>query len=216
VVKVEKVKNDPCLFEVITKDNKIYYSNKVIIATTITGIKKLLHKHNIYNQIHGQPFLRLYAKFDKKSTEIMKKYVKNYTIVHGPLQKIIPIDSNKGVYMIAYSDNENAVALKNNLKNIEENRILYSELIKKSLGILENENIHIISIKDFYWPIGTHYYQPLRNFNTRNDFVKKAQHPEEGILVVGEAVSRYQGWVEGALESVENVLTKTWITTFCK
>jgi len=216
VVKVEKVKNDPCLFEVITKDNKIYYSNKVIIATTITGIKTLLHKHNIYNEIHGQPFLRLYAKFDKKSTEIMKKYVKNYTIVPGPLQKIIPIDSNKGVYMIAYSDNENAVALKNNLKNIEENRILYSELIKKSLGILENENIHIISIKDFYWPIGTHYYQPLRNFNTRNDFVKKAQHPEEGILVVGEAVSRYQGWVEGALESVENVLTKTWITTFCK
>jgi hypothetical protein len=216
VVKVEKVKNDPCLFEVITKDNKIYYSNKVIIATTITGIKTLLHKYNIYNQIHGQPFLRLYAKFDKKSTEIMKKYVKNYTIVPGPLQKIIPIDSNKGVYMIAYSDNENAVALKNNLKNIEENRILYSELIKKSLGILENENIHIISIKDFYWPIGTHYYQPLRNFNTRNDFVKKAQHPEEGILVVGEAVSRYQGWVEGALESVENVLTKTWITTFCK
>ena len=216
VIKVEKINNNPCLFEVITKDNKIYYSNKVIIATTITGIKTLLHKYNIYNQIHGQPFLRLYAKFNKKSTEIMKKYVSHYTIVPGPLQKIIPIDSNKGVYMIAYSDNENAIALKNNLADTSENRKLYSELIKKSLGIPQDENISITSIKDFYWPIGTHYYQPLTSFNTRNEFVKKAQHPEEGILVVGEAVSRYQGWVEGALESVENVLTKTWIKTFCK
>lgn len=216
VIKVSKIQNEPCLFEVITKDNKIYYSNRVIIATTITGIKTLLPEYPIYNQIHGQTFLRLYAKFDQKSSEIMKKYVKNYIIVPGPLQKIIPMDSNKGVYMIAYSDNKNAISLKNNLKNTPENRELYSELIKKSLGISKNENITITNIKDFYWPIGTHYYEPLKNFNSRNDFVKKAQHPEKGILVVGEAVSRYQGWVEGALKSVETVLTKDWIKTFCQ
>jgi monoamine oxidase len=41
--------------------------------------------------------------------------------------------------------------------------------------------------------------------------MRKAQHPEKGILVVGEAVSRNQGWTEGALESVEAVMTKQWI-----
>jgi hypothetical protein len=30
----------------------------------------------------------------------------------------------------------------------------------------------------------------------------------DGILVVGESVSTNQGWVEGALESVERVLIK--------
>ena len=40
----------------------------------------------------------------------------------------------------------------------------------------------------------------------RKDFINKAQHPEDGMLVVGEAVSRDQGWVEGALESVNIVL----------
>jgi hypothetical protein len=219
VIKIKKLQVNPCLFEIKTNDNKVYYSNKVIIATTITGIKELVSgasdKNSLYQQIHGQTFLRLYAKFDHKSSEIMKKYVPNYTIVPGPLQKIIPMDSNKGVYMIAYSDSDNALALKNNLKNTPENRNLYSVLIEKSLGIPEG-SIKIIAIKDYYWPIGTHYYEPLRgNFKDRDDFVDKAQHPENGMLVVGEVVSRYQGWVEGSLESVEKIITKEWVKNIC-
>jgi hypothetical protein len=105
------------------------------------------------------------------------------------------------------------IILKDHLKNIKENRELFSELIEKSLGI--NEKLHIIALKDYYWPIGTHYYEPLRNFQNRDDFVYASQHPEKGLLVVGEAVSRYQGWCEGALESVEAVLDKKWIYENC-
>ena len=217
VIKISKIKNNPCLFEIITKENKIYYSNKVIIATTISGIKQLVsgasNKNSLYQQIHGQPFLRLYAKFDKKSSAIIKNYISSYTIVPGPLQKMIPMNPDKGIYMIAYSDNDNAIILKDHLKNTPENRELFSELIEKSLGI--NEKIYIIAIKDYYWPIGTHYYEPLKNFDSRENFVYAAQHPENGMLVVGEAVSRYQGWTEGALESVKSVLTKKWIETNC-
>ena len=217
VIKISKIKNNPCLFEIITKENKIYYSNKVIIATTISGIKQLVpgasNKNSLYQQIHGQPFLRLYAKFDKKSSSIIKNYISSYTIVPGPLQKMIPMNPDKGIYMIAYSDNDSAINLKDHLKNTSENRELFSELIEKSLGI--NEKIYIIAIKDYYWPIGTHYYEPLKNFDSREKFVYAAQHPENGMLVVGEAVSRYQGWTEGALESVKAVLTKKWIETNC-
>ena len=217
VIKISKIKNNPCLFEIITKENKIYYSNKVIIATTISGIKQLVsgasNKNSLYQQIHGQPFLRLYAKFDKKSSAIIKNYISSYTIVPGPLQKMIPMNPDKGIYMIAYSDNDSAINLKDHLKNTPENRELFSELIEKSLGI--NEKIYIIAIKDYYWPIGTHYYEPLKNFDSREKFVYAAQHPENGMLVVGEAVSRYQGWTEGALESVKAVLTKKWIETNC-
>jgi len=219
VVHVNKISENPCLFEIKTENGSIYHSNKVIIATTISGIKNLVpganNKNSIYQEIHGQPFLRLYGKFNKKSSEIMKKYVPNYTIVPGPLQKIIPMDADKGVYMIAYSDNKNAIALKDNLKNTPDNRELYCELIEQSLGIPEN-SLQLIAIKDFYWPIGTHYYEPLNpNFRNRDAFLEKIQHPEKGMLVVGEAVSRYQGWTEGALESVENVLTNKWIVSEC-
>ena len=220
VLSLKKIQDFGCLFEIKTEHGTIYHCNKVIVATTISGIKNIIpgasNKNSIYQQIHGQPFLRLYGKFDKESSKIMKKYVTNYTIVPGPLQKIIPMDLDKGVYMIAYSDNNNALLLKNHLTNNAKNRALFCKLIEQSLGI-PSGLLHLISIKDFYWPIGTHYYEPLKGpYKNRNDFAHQAQHPEKGILVVGEVVSRYQGWVEGALESVKAVLTKKWITTECK
>jgi hypothetical protein len=145
----------------------------------------------------------------------MKEYVKGFTFVPGPIQRIIPMDPNKGVYMIAYNDNANTLALKDYLKNTKENRELYELLLERSLGIPEN-SLHIIAIKDFYWPIGTHYYTPLdKAYSSRKEFINKVQHPEKGILVVGEAVSKNQGWTEGALESVNAVLTKKWIENMC-
>jgi hypothetical protein len=216
VVSIQSLNKNPCLFEISTEKGLSYRCNKVILATTISGIQKLIPDTNrVYKQIHGQTFLRLYGKFNKKSAIIMQQYVPNYTIVSGPLQKIIPIDSNKGVYMIAYSDNANAISLKDHLKNTAENRSFYCNLIEKSLDI-PTGSLELIAIKDFYWPIGTHYFEPLGPpFKNRDAFLKVAQHPENGILVVGEAVSRYQGWTEGALMSVEAVLSKKWITNEC-
>jgi hypothetical protein len=219
VVEIKKIKEKPCLFQIKTANGSLYHSNKVIVSTTITGIQKLVpgadKKNSLYQQIHGQPFLRLYAKFNKESAEIMKKYVTSYTIVPGPLQKIIPMDVNKGVYMIAYSDNYYASLQKKYLENTPDNRDLYCDLLEESLGIPKGQ-LKITAIKDYYWPIGTHYYEPLKgNFKTRNDFIYKAQHPEKGMLVVGEVVSRDQGWTEGALESVKAVLDEKWIINDC-
>jgi hypothetical protein len=219
VIDIKKIGSKPCLFEIKTENGTIYHSNKVIVATTITGIQKLVpgasSKNSLYQQIHSQPFLRLYAKFNKESAEIMKEYVPGYTIVPGPLQKIIPMDANKGVYMIAYSDNSNALIQKNYLKDTAENREMYCDLLEESLGI-PSGSLKIIAMKDFYWPVGTHYYEPLKGpYRTRNEFVNKAQHPQNGMLVVGEVVSRYQGWTEGALESVKTVLSKDWVKREC-
>jgi hypothetical protein len=213
VVKILKDQVDPCFFEVETQKGAIYKCSKIIIATTISSLQHLLpSKSNIYKQIHGQPFLRLYAKFSKSSTEIMKQYVKGYTVVEGPLQKIIPMDPSKGVYMIAYSDNASAIALKDHLENTLENRSYFEDLLEQSLKI-EEGILKINALLDFYWPIGTHYYEPLKGpYKNRTAFINAAQHPDKNILVVGEVVSKHQGWVEGALESVEAVLNKKWLT----
>lgn len=216
VVSIEKVENNPCKFIVSLEKGQQYSCNKIIIGTTIDTLRKLLPKYNIYNEIEGQSFLRLYGKFSTSSIPIMKEYVKGFTFMPGPLQRIIPMDPNKGVYMIAYNDNKNTLTLKKHLENNKENRELYCRLLEKSLGIPQ-DSLNLIAIKDFYWPIGTHYYKPLNNvlYRSRDEFVNKAQHPEDGILVVGECVSRNQGWTEGALESVEAVVTKKWINKEC-
>jgi hypothetical protein len=141
----------------------------------------------------------------------MKNTVKSFTIVSGPLYKIIPMNVKKGVYMIAYNDNAGSVYLKNHLKNTATNRSLFARLLEKSLG-LQFDSLHIDSIIDFYWPIGTHYYEPLSSdYKNRVDFIEKAQHPMNCMLIVGEVVSKEQGWVEGALSSVKKVLTQEWL-----
>ena len=56
-----------------------------------------------------------------------------------------------------------------------------------------------------FWKSGTHYYLP-NSKNINNDlFIKKLQNPYKNIIVVGESVSKNQGWVNGALQSVENI-----------
>jgi hypothetical protein len=184
---------------------RCYQCDKVIVATEIDSIKKLLHS-KIYKGIKGQPFLRLYGKFSKSSIPIIKQYVKGYTIVPPPLQKIIPMDPDNGVYMIAYNDNAASKCLKKWLKNTVENRTKFCTILKKALGIPSETKICLSSILDFYWDIGTHFYTPLDITQKRSTFIETAQHPTNGILVVGEAVALHQGWVEGALESVEAVI----------
>ena len=79
----------------------------------------------------------------------MKEYIKGFTFVPGPLQRIIPMDPDNGVYMIAYNDNNNTIALKNHLQNTNENRELYEMLLEKSLG-MPTGSLNIIAIKDFF------------------------------------------------------------------
>jgi hypothetical protein len=189
-------------FTIYKENYDRYYCKKIIIATTIDTVRKLLPKMQIYKKIHGQTFLRLYAKFSKESNLIMKEKVNFTTIVNGPLHKVIPINKDKGIYMIAYSDNNDAKFLHKYVKNKD----YLARLLEKSLGITKN-TLKIDDLTDFYWKIGTHYYDPLdKIYKSRNDFINKAQHPMDGILVVGEMISNNQGWTQGALESVNNVL----------
>jgi len=108
---VEKIKLENNDIYKITTNNKTYYAKKIIIGTTIDTIKKLV-KSNIYNNIGGQPFLRIYGIFEKKCIPILKNEVNSTTIVNSPLYKIIPINPDKGIYMIVYSDNKGAKNLK--------------------------------------------------------------------------------------------------------
>jgi hypothetical protein len=213
---VTKITKSPLsqIFLLTTEDgNTMYKCRKVIVATTITSLRKLFPQHPIYKEIKGQPFMRVYGKFSKKSIPILKEYIGEHITVKGHLQKIIAINPDTGVYMIVYNDNHHTLALKHRTENNEKNRDYYCYLLKKSIGIPKNKTIHLIAIRSFYWKTGTHYFKPLHvaKFKNRNEFIDEAQHPEEDILVVGEVVSKHQGWVEGALESVDLVVTKNWI-----
>jgi hypothetical protein len=193
--------------KILTNQNTFYYCKKLIISTTIKSVRAFFPYKKIYNEIEGQPFIRMYGKFSDSCLSILKKYIKKNVIVSSLLQKIIPINLDKGVIMIAYADTDNAIKLSNYIENNCNNRILLSRLVEKSLNIPSN-SITLDEIKSFYWNIGTHYYKPLDHdiYKNRSEFIDKAQHPTKNIIVVGEMVAINQGWVEGGLESVYSIL----------
>ena len=148
----------------------------------------------------GQPFLLLYAQFSKNSAMIMKNYIKTFTIVNGVLQKMIPINPNDGIYLVAYNDNKNAIKLKPYVKN----KKFISNLVKTTLGI--KEDIEIKDMTHYYWENGTHYFKPYRTTYQTNEFYKMITNPIKNLYVIGEMVAQKQGWIGGTLETVDKVI----------
>ena len=184
-----------------------YICKNVIIATTVSTLKKLLPMHRqIYKQIESQPFMRIYGKFGKDSAEIMAKATQDTSvIVNNQVKRIIPINPDSGIYMVVYSDNSNAEYMKDHVQcNDHESREWLCRKLEQALS-LPLDTLKMTAIKKYYWHEGTHYYIPFASNNTYETWITKAKNPEPEIYVVGEMISRDQGWVEGALQSVDNV-----------
>lgn len=175
----------------------------VVVATDIDSVRALLPRAAVYKHIHGQPFLRLYASFSGKSAAAMRVAVKGVTIVGGLLQKLIPVSDT--VFMVAYADNASAKALHWLLSSsVESSKRGVAGVVEAALHMRKG-SLKIDALRMVFFANGTHYNDPgLGAFPTAS-----IQRPLPHVFVVGEAVSKHQGWVEGALESVESALTGT-------
>uniref|UniRef100_A0A6C0I0F9 Amine oxidase domain-containing protein n=1 Tax=viral metagenome TaxID=1070528 RepID=A0A6C0I0F9_9ZZZZ len=207
-IKIEEVKSFKRKDDkiIVKGSNAVYNTHKLIIATTATSLHKLLSG---YKYVCGQPFLRMYAKFNPSNILINRMKELNNTnciLTDGPLQKILPINIEKGIYMISYSDNSYALALKPYIKNTNKNRKYFEKLFNECLfsHLVDNcekrATIALPTIKALwgkFWDIGTHYFAPTEK--------KVNQMPFDNIFIIGEMISEHQGWTEGALDSVEKI-----------
>jgi len=162
------------------------------VKTTIECRKMIWAGHldhfpisSVIKSIGSQPFLRYYVYLEKPSEKLSRKCVEYRSDF---LQKIIPITDQ--IYMISYSDNERA-------------NISYLKT-PSELEIYLDLDVKIIDVKKCYWKKGTHYYKPsIPNIDL---FIQYAQNPKPNIYLIGELISKNQGWTEGALESVHSIL----------
>ena len=216
-----------------TSDDKIFYkpinaTNKLIIATTLSHLRELLPTVHVYKYLGATPFMRIYGQFSKKSRKIISSYVTKLTVINSPIQEFIPINPEKGVYMIVYNDSTYALKMHDKLSalNHTSNKITSNDigaqtpkynracieylqnLIAYELQI-QTSDVELNKIVVYFWREGTHYTKPLpakyKNFDA---FIYDAQIPCQNVYVVGEVVAKHKGWSEGALESVQNIITE--------
>jgi len=166
-------------------------AKKIISCCPVPVLKKLYPENKLLDNIGTQTFMRIYAYLDKPLP------IQNYYVTHNILQKIIPINPDRNLYMIAYSDNKYADKC---------NELTKKEL-EQYLDILFDGEFKIRKMKKHYWEVGTHFFYPLeKTFSSRDNYIAKVQNKIPNHWVIGEAFSNNQGWCEGALESVASII----------
>lgn len=177
------------LLEVRTADRRVYTAQQVCVGVTISSLRRLFPGSLVYSHIQSQPFMRIYAKLNKRLP------VSGFTIVRSVLQKILStVDAC--VYMIAYADNANALTLQGWGR-----RQLQAELQR----LFRDPDIRILRSVRYFWQEGTHLYSPTTP-GAIGKLIHRAQHPARDVYVVGEVVALNQGWVGSALLSTTRVV----------
>ena len=168
-------------------------ANTIISSCPVPILKQLYPNHKPLDTVGTQTFCRIYAYLDKPLP------IQSYHITHDVLQKIIPINPERNLYMIAYADNKSADKC-DNLTKDELERLLAEHF---------SGDFKIRKIKKKYWLVGTHFFYPLSvEYASRDNFIANLQNPMPNHWLIGEAFSNNQGWVEGALESVAELFRK--------
>jgi hypothetical protein len=175
---------------IIVKNNKRYkIDTKKIIFCADISIKNIKFNNidmSILNHINSMPFLRVYTYHN----DIKLKYIVKTNSI---LDKIIPINDN--ILMSAYCDNWKVEGLlpliesNDKLKNID--KLLHNSLLSDSDKVSS-----ALDMIYKYWQHGIHYYNPKPNLD-------QSELNKIGIYIAGEMISDHQGWVEGAIRSVD-------------
>lgn len=144
--------------------------------------------------VKSQSFMLAYAKLGREDAARLSAKVPYYTVTGGVMQKILPMDAKRGVFMVAYADNANA----RRIRALRSCRALM-RLVSNRLG---SAMLHPVQCHFRFIRHGTHYYTP-GTWHKRQEFLN-ALHSTlpRNLHLVGEAFSLHQGWVEGALQSV--------------
>jgi protoporphyrinogen oxidase len=194
---VTKITKDNNIYTVKLDNGEQYNTKKIIMALTLKPLDILLKNiidFSYSDYVGAIPFIRIYTYHKKKY--ILNSNVGGFNLVPNVLDKIIPYTDN--IIMTSYADNNKAKKLKKLLNYSKTKQIkIIQKLLNETNAIKENGTIDDILV--YYWNEGVHYYKPFGNLGMKRT-IKKLRNPMKGIKVVGEMVSKKQGYVEGAIE----------------
>lgn len=182
----------------------IYTAKRLIIATSANSYKyfSVLANHPIHKQLGISPLLRIYAVYPKTTTSGRVWFADLPKIVTpGPLRYIIPINPEKGLIMISYTDGKDTAYWESSKDDAELETKLSSQL-EKVFPHMEIPKPTFL--KKHYWKDGATYWLP-GNYNVKQA-LKSAMNPQPNLYLCGESLSMSQAWIEGALESAESLL----------
>ena len=176
--------------------NNEIMTKKVINCLTVGACQKL-YDYDFLDVIASVPFCRIYT-YHKDKIELPDSMI----LTTNPMKKLTSYKDN--VLLCAYCDNADAIYWAQT-EDIVGN-------LESQLTEVVGEHVTIDDMVASLWTEGVHYYKPITQDLDRLTWIKRNMNPEPGIYFAGEMISTKQGWVEGAVRSVDMLFTETDVT----
>jgi len=174
---------------ITTKNTRGKKFDRVVITTPIPITRKILGNNLLLDTVEGIPLLRIYASYKTKW------WPDRRVITSLPNQQIIPISDT--MVMVAYAGGDTARMWKG--LSHEETKECITRLIRHDFP--DSPEPEWIDVCD--WEVGVHTWKPQAD---QDLLLPRFLDYAPGIHIVGEVATHINGWMEGALESVERFL----------
>ena len=188
---------------VILKDNSKLTGKNIVLALHASALKQIpsLTTWQPLKHLSMQPLVRIYAVFPTSSGTWFNDIDK--IVTDSKVRYIIPIDAKKGSIMISYTDGADA-QFWINMQNKKGNDAVKYEIMSEIRKLFPTRSIpDPILFKVYPWTEGCTYWLPGKYDPI--GMSKSAHCIRSGLYCCGESISLRQAWMEGALESAEEV-----------
>jgi monoamine oxidase len=154
----------------------------------------------LVNTVRPYELMRIYAKYPvPKNGKVWFHDIPKKITTDNKLRFIIQIDPSKGTIMIAYP-NSDYTHFWNNTKDLD-------STLRKYLNMLfpDKKIPKAVWIKPYFWSTGGNTWLPnVDSLKVSKKMLKPVKNTP--LYICGESYSRWQAWVEGALETSDKVL----------
>jgi hypothetical protein len=199
------------LFSCKVQNNKTKKITKLLSKNIVFAIQKfallkqsILQPYKSYlNSVDAKALCRIYMVFKRgKNSEWMEDVSKTTTNTHN--RYLIPLDKEYGSIMISYTDSIYATHLYNYDKKYGRPKLI-TYILDSWEKTLDRNIPNPIYTKICYWKEGIAMWKPNKNSLLIS---QKILNPTNNIFIIGENYSLNQAWIEGALQTVHNILPK--------
>lgn len=188
---------------IITHKGDQFFYQHLICTIPPSSLQKLDFFKNTLtvHSVTANPLLRIYAKYPTK--DVWFKNIRR-TTTDNYIRQIIPIDIEKGLIMISYTDDKYA-DLWNAYHTLGDDFLI--DALHKEINTLFDitpPKPEFISVH--YWKDGFHTWKLGEDSQEVSKNILKPIKGKE-VYICGEAYSMNQGWIEGSLDTCYSILS---------
>ena len=187
---------------IILEGGEEYYFENLVLTIPQMKLKEIEYfkGNKLLDSVKPIKLLRIYAQYP--TDDLWFKDIKR-TITNNYIRHIIPINYDKGLIMISYTDDIYSKMWES--YNKINKKLLIKTLHKEIIELFGINPPDPKMVSTHYWTNGYHMWYVGSDIDKIYPSIIKPNE-EDNIYIIGESYSKKQGWIEGSLETCYDLI----------